>query len=190
MGKRGPKPGTVSWPDKRPGKRTRRTSGSKALTQQQAVRRRHVVDLLNRGLHSIEIAQALKLAPQTVRADIAAIERGWHERNLQDWTGIRLRELAKLEAARDAAWSAFKTAANRHGERLQNGYLTSYLKACEQIAKLLQLTDSATQINLTDQSKKVNLQFVEIRSRDELEAYRRHEAIQLDKYLALTDRVQ
>ena len=54
-----PKKDGKAWTDKRPGKKARRGSSSKALTRQQAERRRTVADLSNRGLSIVEIAHQI-----------------------------------------------------------------------------------------------------------------------------------
>ncbi|MHB8973463.1 MAG: hypothetical protein ACYC3X_24675 [Pirellulaceae bacterium] len=155
-----------------------------------AERQRQVADLTNRGLCAAEIAHTLQVDRATVARDLKVLEQIWHEHALQDWRTIRDREMAKLEQVRDAAWLAFQTVQNCHGEAHLNRYLTIYLRTSELLARLQQLyARGASALPAADpQQRDVHLQFIEIRSREELEDFQRFEAATADRYKALVER--
>ena len=78
---------------------------------------------------------------------------------------------------------------NRHGETHLTGYLHSALQASKQIAELQHLTDPATAISIGGggDNQRVNLQFVTVKDREELEEIQRLEHLSAERYKALLE---
>lgn len=170
----------------RPKVKSRNRSRSSVDTHAKAALRRQIMDLRARGLLQIEVAHRLGITKRAVEDAEAVMERLYHEESLQDWRVIRAQELCKLKMARDAAWEKFQTAANRHGETFQTGYLQAFLAATKQITDLQRLDDPGTLVALNAEMNDsgIHLQVIEIRSREELEAFQARRTMHVEEYEA------
>lgn len=177
--------GGKPWKDKTPGKKARRGSGSRQLTRQQADRRAKVANLSNQGKTTAQIAHDLGVDRETVEKDLVVLERMWHEHQMEDWGKRRAREIGKLELARDRFWQCFENGVNRHGETNLTGYGQLYLKACEQLTKLQQMTDQSAISLQAEGEARINLQFVTVESREELEEIQQLQFLSASRYKAL-----